>query len=666
MCNPRKGKCDAVEGFTGDYTVDFTKLTSLPANEWTPADGTKVEFNKDTGCKLPVTKYTDAPNIFSNKFLHYGSVEVVFKTAPGMGIISSIVLMSQVADEIDWEMSGNNFGRNKTIVQWNYFHQSLYGIQPGAFIETQTNNLHKEYFTYSLDWQPDKIVWKLNNQVIKTVLAKDCPPFGQPNAFPQSPSRIHLGVWSAGRPGNAQGTIDWAGGPTPENAFPAGAFVKSVKIVPQKKCASYEYEGNPITGENSQCKCKDTPPAAASSSTSSQAPSSSSSTSTTKPTEQSKTPTSSSASSAPSSPSSSVPSLTLLTTSTIYSTQVSTITSCAPTVKNCPVKSGTPFVTTVSVAISTTVCPIGEKGITLSNTMTTNMAGAASSAPTTSPSAGPSTTLTLYTSSESTSTVSGTPTIVTVKKILTTTVCPVSEVPKILSSASQELPPPPASSTETAKPAESKPAESKPAESKPAESSSADAKHEETKPAESKPAESSAAPEPSSSTTEYTTSTILSTVVSTITACPSSVPDCPASERTPTAVTQVVTVSTTVCPVTTKVVPTPDLNHSVSPEQGKDNNSAQPEKSKETNAASPEKGKEGEKAAPSQSPTITSTRTSTGTITNTITIKGTGAPGNMSNGTHGGKQKPVTAGAAGGWAGVASAVGLGLGVFFVV
>ena len=46
------------------------------------------------------------------------------------------------------------------------------------------------------------------------------------------------------------------------------------------------------------------------------------------------------------------------TTSTVYSTKTYTITSCAPTVTNCPAKLG--HVTTEVIAVSTTVCPITE------------------------------------------------------------------------------------------------------------------------------------------------------------------------------------------------------------------------------------------------------------------------------------------------------------------
>lgn len=46
------------------------------------------------------------------------------------------------------------------------------------------------------------------------------------------------------------------------------------------------------------------------------------------------------------------------TTSTVYATRTHTITSCAPTVTNCPGKF--PYVTTEVVPVSTTVCPISD------------------------------------------------------------------------------------------------------------------------------------------------------------------------------------------------------------------------------------------------------------------------------------------------------------------
>lgn len=57
-----------------------------------------------------------------------------------------------------------------------------------------------------------------------------------------------------------------------------------------------------------------------------------------------------------------------LTTSTVYDTKVYTVTSCAPTVTNCPVG----HVTTETVGVYTTVCPVTEQ-LTVSTVYTTDV-----------------------------------------------------------------------------------------------------------------------------------------------------------------------------------------------------------------------------------------------------------------------------------------------------
>lgn len=47
-------------------------------------------------------------------------------------------------------------------------------------------------------------------------------------------------------------------------------------------------------------------------------------------------------------------------TSTIFETVVQTVTKCGPSIHNCPAKNGTVVLTTVVVAVSTTICPVTE------------------------------------------------------------------------------------------------------------------------------------------------------------------------------------------------------------------------------------------------------------------------------------------------------------------
>ncbi|KAH6976338.1 beta-1,3-endoglucanase [Ilyonectria robusta] len=95
-----------------------------------------------------------------------------------------------------------------------------------------------------------------------------------------------------------------------------------------------------------------------------------------------------------------------LTTSTVYDTKVYTVTSCAPTVTNCPVG----HVTTETVGVYTTVCPVSEE-LTVSTVYTTDVHTITSCAPT----------------------VTNCPVghVTTETVVVGTTVCPVSEVSKV-------------------------------------------------------------------------------------------------------------------------------------------------------------------------------------------------------------------------------------------
>ncbi|KAI5286286.1 hypothetical protein KEM52_002061, partial [Ascosphaera acerosa] len=90
------------------------------------------------------------------------------------------------------------------------------------------------------------------------------------------------------------------------------------------------------------------------------------------------------------------------TTSVVYVTKDITITSCAPTVTNCPARPGTPVVTQ-TVVPSTIVIPATSTGVAM-------------------------TTSTIYSTDVQTTTVSGSETVVTKTIAVSTTVCPVSEV----------------------------------------------------------------------------------------------------------------------------------------------------------------------------------------------------------------------------------------------
>ena len=74
-------------------------------------------------------------------------------------------------------------------------------------------NTESTWHTYTIDWSPDYLNWMVDGVVLRTKLRNETynSTTGQYH-YPQTPSRIQFSLWPAGKSGNAQGTIDWAGG----------------------------------------------------------------------------------------------------------------------------------------------------------------------------------------------------------------------------------------------------------------------------------------------------------------------------------------------------------------------------------------------------------------------------------------------------------------------
>jgi hypothetical protein len=81
------------------FSSDFTQGESA-LDGWVKASG-DVTFGPD-GAEFTVAKKGDAPTIDTDFYFFFGKAEVVMKAAPGVGIVSSIVIESDVLDEIDW------------------------------------------------------------------------------------------------------------------------------------------------------------------------------------------------------------------------------------------------------------------------------------------------------------------------------------------------------------------------------------------------------------------------------------------------------------------------------------------------------------------------------------------------------------------------------------
>lgn len=184
--------------------------------------GTYISYDK-AGALFSIENDKQAPTIAGKKFIFFGRLEVELMASPGQGVVTSVVLQSANLDEIDWEWIGGDNSR----VQTNYFGKgdnSTY--DRGAFhnVAEPCNTFHK----YTIEWTPERLDWIIDGQIVRTLQYKDAQNGAR---FPQTPMEVKLGTWVAGRPGNAEGTVQWAGGYADFNKAPFKAWYKSISVI---------------------------------------------------------------------------------------------------------------------------------------------------------------------------------------------------------------------------------------------------------------------------------------------------------------------------------------------------------------------------------------------------------------------------------------------------
>ncbi|KAI0102321.1 glycoside hydrolase family 16 protein [Hypoxylon sp. NC0597] len=227
-CNPLQGSsCPADTALGMAIDVDFTQGE---VNSFTKSGG-EPTYGSD-GVTFTVAKSGDSPQLTSVFYIMFGRVEISLKAAPGAGIVSSFVLQSDDLDEIDWEW----LGADATEVQSNYFGKGITSsYNRGQFHEMGNNQ--DGFVTYVIDWTSDRIVWMIDGTAVRTLQASEA----ESNQYPQTPMQVKFGAWSGGDPSNAEGTIQWARGPTDYSKGPFSMSVKSVKITDYSTGHSYSY-----------------------------------------------------------------------------------------------------------------------------------------------------------------------------------------------------------------------------------------------------------------------------------------------------------------------------------------------------------------------------------------------------------------------------------------
>lgn len=98
-CNAFTKTCPSNKGTTESHiSYDLTQDSAL--NEWTTMGGAVV--TGPGGAELTIHNQGDAPTIVGDFYIFYGKVSVEMKAFTGTGIVSSVYMLADDNDEIDW------------------------------------------------------------------------------------------------------------------------------------------------------------------------------------------------------------------------------------------------------------------------------------------------------------------------------------------------------------------------------------------------------------------------------------------------------------------------------------------------------------------------------------------------------------------------------------
>ncbi|CCE63815.1 hypothetical protein TPHA_0F03340 [Tetrapisispora phaffii CBS 4417] len=184
----------------------YSYLGNASEADWTYT-GYVMDYEDEESLVLAMPKNTTGTVLSTTRYMWYGKYSIRLKTSHLAGVITAIVLYSQVEDEIDYEFVGTDLDTAQT----NFYWQGTLNYSNSANIST--TDTFSNFHTYEIDWQEDKTVWSIDGVVGRTLYKNETY-----NAttgvyrYPQTPSRIQISIWPGGDSSQGQGTIEWAGG----------------------------------------------------------------------------------------------------------------------------------------------------------------------------------------------------------------------------------------------------------------------------------------------------------------------------------------------------------------------------------------------------------------------------------------------------------------------
>ena len=188
-CNPLNSTCpqDPALGTTFETTFN-TSMSEMDPRFFNVTAGTDLISFSDNGAELTIAKEGDSVTVQTAFYIMFGTVEMIFQAASGQGIISTMVLLSDDLDEIDW---GNQSQYNAKYEPVNWHGGAMGGMH-----------------NYTVNWSKDEVQWMIDGETVRT------QPYLPPGEYPQTPCYLTFGIWAGGAPSEPKGTRVWAGGNT--------------------------------------------------------------------------------------------------------------------------------------------------------------------------------------------------------------------------------------------------------------------------------------------------------------------------------------------------------------------------------------------------------------------------------------------------------------------
>jgi len=239
-CQPlNTTNCPPDPAFGMSYNFNFN--TTPTAGTWDATVGT-VGYSADKGASFTINKQGDSPTIRSSFYIFFGRVEIWMKASPGTGIVSSVMLLSDDLDEIDWEFLGGEASQVST----NYFGKGIKDYSRSALFPVN-GGVQSDYHNYTLKWTNTSMDFYVDSKKVRSVTPKEANNTYQ---YPQTPMRISLGIWAGGDPRVDKGTREWAGGDTDYSKGPFTMYVKSTQVTDYGTGKEYTYSDHSGTWQS--------------------------------------------------------------------------------------------------------------------------------------------------------------------------------------------------------------------------------------------------------------------------------------------------------------------------------------------------------------------------------------------------------------------------------